>query len=80
MWKVGEQLLKELFKYFKEQKYNKVFVDVLEDNRTKLFYEYYGAHLIETVQIKIGGELLNESIYVWNDIDEVLEKLLNKSI
>lgn len=72
---IGKKLLKELFSYFKEAGYEKVFVDVLEDNRTKLFYEYYGANLIETVQIKIGNEVLNELIYEWNDIDEVLGKL-----
>lgn len=72
---IGKQLLKELFNHFKEEGYKQVFVDVLEDNRTRSFYEYYGAELIETVQIKMGDEVLNELIYIRNDIDYVLEKL-----
>lgn len=72
---IGKQLLKEVFKHFKDQGYEKVFVDVLEDNPTKLFYEYYGAELVETVKIKIGNKILNELIYKWNDVNEVLNKL-----
>ena len=50
---------------------------MLEDNKTCSFYEYYGAKLYDTVQIKIGGKILNERIYVWDDVDEVLTKLSN---
>lgn len=55
--------------------YEKIFVEVLEGNKTRFFYEYYGAKLVETVQIKIGGKVLNELIYEWNDVDEVLDKM-----
>lgn len=72
---IGKELFKALFEHFKKQKYDKVFVDVLEENKTSLFYEYYGARLIGTVQIKIGGKVLNELIYEWNDIDGVLDRL-----
>jgi len=74
---VGKALLKNLFLQIKEQGYQKVFVEVLEDNKTCSFYEYYGAKLYDTVQIKIGGKILNERIYVWDNVDEVLTKLSN---
>lgn len=55
--------------------YEKVFVEVLEDNKTRYFYEYYGAKLVNKVQIKIGGKVLNELIYEWNNVDKVIEKI-----
>lgn len=72
---VGKMLLKELFEYFKSAGYKKVFVEVLEENNTRLFYEYYGAILVDTIQINIAGKKLNESVYLWDSVDEVLEKL-----
>ncbi|QUW23624.1 GNAT family N-acetyltransferase [Sporosarcina sp. Marseille-Q4063] len=72
---IGKRLFKELFKHFKKMDYEKVFVEVLEDNKTRYFYEYYGAKLVKIVQIKIGGKILNELIYEWNNVDEVLDKI-----
>ena len=71
----GKKLLKELFKHFKQLGYEKIFVEVLEDNKARYFYEYYGARLVKTVQIKIGGKILNELIYEWNNIDDVIERV-----
>ncbi|MBN6206808.1 GNAT family N-acetyltransferase [Ralstonia pickettii] len=71
---IGKLLLTELFRYFKEQSYKKVFVEVLEENKTRHFYEYYGAVLVKKVEIKISGEVLNELIYVWNDVEGVYLK------
>lgn len=68
-------LLKELFEYFKKEGYRKVYVEVLEENKTRLFYEYYGAKLVDTIQINIGGVELKESMYRWDSVDEVLERL-----
>lgn len=72
---VGKMLLKELFNHYKEKGYEKIFVEVLEDNKTRYFYEHYGAKLVDTAQIKINGEILNELIYEWDDVDEVIWKL-----
>lgn len=72
---IGKMLLKELFNHYKEMAYEKIFVEVLEDNKTRYFYEHYGARLIDTAQIKINGEILNELIYEWDDVDEVIRKL-----
>jgi L-amino acid N-acyltransferase YncA len=72
---IGKQLLKELFTYFKQQGYEKVFVEVLAENKTRDFYEYYGAQYVNSIEIKIGGKIVEELIYVWNDIDKVKEKI-----
>ncbi|GAA0370312.1 GNAT family N-acetyltransferase [Alkalibacterium iburiense] len=72
---IGKMLIRELFTYFKEKGYEKVFVDVLEENKSRYFYEHYGAKHIKSVEIKIGDALLNEFIYEWNDLDCALEKL-----
>ncbi|MFJ8099634.1 GNAT family N-acetyltransferase [Lysinibacillus sp. NPDC096212] len=68
---IGKQLLKEVFAYFKQKGYEKVFVEVLAENKTRDFYEYYGAQYVNNVEIKIGGKIVEELIYVWNDIDGV---------
>lgn len=72
---IGKMLLKELFVHFKKLGYEKIFVEVLEDNHTRFFYEYYGAVLIDAVQLKFGGKVLNELIYEWNNLNEAMEKL-----
>ncbi|MDN4491929.1 GNAT family N-acetyltransferase [Ureibacillus aquaedulcis] len=72
---IGKELLKHMFLHFKSQGIERVFVDVLTENKTRHFYEYYGAKLYNTTQIKIGGKLLDELIYEWENVDAVLEKL-----
>ena len=72
---IGKQLLTEIFAYFKIKGYEKVFVEVLAENKTRNFYEYYGAQYVDNTEIKIGGKVLEELIYVWNDIDKVIEKI-----
>ncbi|WP_298827841.1 GNAT family N-acetyltransferase [uncultured Planococcus sp.] len=73
---IGKMLLKELFLHFKQLDYERIFVEVLEANETKYFYEYYGAELIKTVEIKIDGTLLKELVYEWKNIDALLEKII----
>lgn len=72
---IGKLLMKALFLQFKKLSYEKVFVEVLEYNKTRFFYEYYGAQLIDTVQLQFGEIVVNELIYEWTNIDEVLEML-----
>lgn len=72
---IGKQILKHIFLHFKSLGYQKIFVDVLADNKTRHFYEYYGAKLFNKTQINIGGKDLDELIYEWDNIGEVLEKL-----
>ena len=72
---IGKMLLKNLFAHFKQVGYSKIFVEVLEDNKTRYFYEYYGAKLVKEVQIQIGGKILNELVYEWDHLDDVMQKL-----
>lgn len=72
---IGKMLMKELFIYFTQNGYEKIFVEVLKDNKTRHFYEHYGAQLVKEVQIKIGGKVLDELIYEWESAEKVLEKL-----
>jgi ribosomal protein S18 acetylase RimI-like enzyme len=73
---VGKQLLKALFNQFEKLKVNKVFVEVLEENKTRFFYEYYGARLLRKNKISIAGTELALLIYEWDNPKEVLSKLV----
>ncbi|MFF2878885.1 GNAT family N-acetyltransferase [Gottfriedia sp. NPDC057991] len=72
---IGKQLMKQLFLQFQKWGYNRVFVEVLEDNKTRYFYEYYGAELMKSDKITFSGSELNLLIYQWKNINEVLAKL-----
>ena len=72
---IGKLLMKALFEHYKNQGYDKVYVDVLADNKTRYFYEYFGAKVVKNITIKIGGKILDETIYVWESVNDVLEKL-----
>ncbi|WP_042147794.1 GNAT family N-acetyltransferase [Paucisalibacillus sp. EB02] len=71
---LGKQLLKQLFFKFEELGYTRVFVEVLEDNKTRYFYEHCGASLLRTEKIIIAGVELNLLIYEWDDVNQVLFK------
>ena len=78
---IGKLLMKTLFEHYKNQSYDKVYVDVLADNNTRYFYEYLGAKFVRNIKIKIGGKILDESTYVWESVNDVLEKLeINASL
>lgn len=72
---IGKLLMKTLFEHYKNQGYDKIYVDVLADNNTRYFYEYLGAKFFKKINIKIGGKILDEATYVWESINDVLEKL-----
>lgn len=73
---IGKLLMAKLFLHFKQWGYKNVFVEVLEENKTRYFYEYYGAKAIKSVEIKMAGTVLKELIYEWDQIDAVLQKLI----
>ncbi|MEH7400313.1 GNAT family N-acetyltransferase [Gottfriedia acidiceleris] len=72
---VGKQLMKQLFLQFQKWGYNRVFVEVLEDNKTRYFYEYYGAELLKTDKITFSGTELKLLTYEWRNVNQVLAKL-----
>ncbi|TFD99477.1 GNAT family N-acetyltransferase [Jeotgalibacillus salarius] len=69
---IGKQLMKRLFKQFEKLGYNRVFVEVLKDNKTQFFYEHYGAILIKAEVIKMAGAELELFIYEWEDVRSVV--------
>ena len=66
---IGQKLVEKMFAHFKNQGYQKVFVEVLEDNQSRFFYEKMGAEHDQTTTIAIQGEELNLSIYVWGNLN-----------
>lgn len=60
---IGKQLLKGIFHYFHQKIYQTIFVEILAENKTRYFYEYYGAELIKSLEITIGGKVLEELVY-----------------
>ncbi|MCS0788431.1 GNAT family N-acetyltransferase [Cytobacillus pseudoceanisediminis] len=71
---VGKGLLKQVFLQFEELGFNRIFVEVLEDNKSRYFYEYFGAELYKTKKIAIAGAELDLFIYEWNNMKDVLSK------
>lgn len=69
---IGRQLMKRLFQQFEELNYNKVFVEVLDDNKTRFFYEYFGAELLKKEKVKVAGVELALLIYQWDNLKEVV--------
>ncbi|MCM3005162.1 GNAT family N-acetyltransferase [Priestia koreensis] len=68
---IGKKLLKELLQQCQRVGFHQVFVEVLEDNHTRYFYEHYGAQLIKTETITIGGKELSLLIYEWPNVNDV---------
>lgn len=71
---VGKKLLNQIMIDFLEQGYQKIYVDVLAANKTRQFYQYYGAEYVKTVQLNIAGKILDEEIYVWNNVEKVIQQ------
>lgn len=69
---IGKKLIKELFFKFEELGLKTIFVEVLEDNESRYFYEAFGAELLKTEKIKMARTELNLLVYVWMDISTVL--------
>ncbi len=72
--RVGKKLLNQIMNVFLEQGYQKIYVEVLAENKTRQFYQYYGAEYVKTVQLNIAGKILNEEIYVWNNVEKVIQQ------
>lgn len=70
--RIGKKLVQHLFSKFDELGYKTIFVEVLEDNKSRYFYESLGAEWLKTENIKIAGTELNLLVYMWKDITPVL--------
>jgi ribosomal protein S18 acetylase RimI-like enzyme len=65
---IGKKLAQQLFSKLGELGYKTIFVEVLEDNKSRFFYESLGAEWHRTEKIKIAGVELNLLVYEWKDI------------
>jgi ribosomal protein S18 acetylase RimI-like enzyme len=68
---IGKKLVQQLFSKFDELGYTTIFVEVLEDNQSRFFYESLRAEWLRTEKIKIAGAELNLLVYEWEDIRKV---------
>lgn len=65
---IGKLLMQPVVGDLVEAEINSMIVLVLEDNPSKYFYEKLGARKIDTLTLKIAGELIKESVYGWDDL------------
>lgn len=65
---IGRLLVKEVTKAIKNLGYQSMIIFVLKDNPAKHFYEILGGKPIDEVEISIGGKLLKEIVYAWDDL------------
>jgi L-amino acid N-acyltransferase YncA len=69
---VGKRLTKALVKRLVEDELYSMLVWVLADNPSRGFYEALGGRYVSTKPIEIGGVILNEVSYGWEDIRVML--------
>lgn len=69
---IGKGLMKQLFLQFKKLGYKTIFVEVLEDNKSRFFYESMGANLFKSKKMNIGGKELNLLVYQLNSLNSIL--------
>ena len=69
---VGKRLTKALVERLVEDELYSMLVWVLADNPSRGFYEALGGHYVLTKPIEIGGVMLDEVSYGWDDIRVLL--------
>ncbi|MEH7236803.1 GNAT family N-acetyltransferase [Bacillus sp. JJ1562] len=65
---LGKKLVVPVVNQLLDKKINTMLVLVLEENKSCLFYEALGARKLDTVEVEIGGRILKEAVYGWEDI------------
>jgi len=65
---IGNRLVRSLFSTLNNKKFQSIFVEVLEANSSKDFYEKLGAEYVRSEKINIAGAPLTLLVYVWEDI------------
>lgn len=71
---LGSMLLHAFAEKMKTEGYSSILVWVLTENPSNQFYLDYGAKQIEKEETTIGSGTYQETAYVWEDIDQLLEK------
>lgn len=68
----GKQLLCNVAKELKDEGFHSMLVWVLNGNPADQFYLHFNPSLVTEKEISIGGEMLLETAYGWNEIDDIL--------
>jgi GNAT superfamily N-acetyltransferase len=72
---LGKSLIKPLLKHIKDLNCNTLLVWVLEDNKSRYFYEVLGGEVVGRKKLEVSGEKLNELAYGWSDISKLLKEI-----
>lgn len=68
----GKLLFEAIVKGIHALGFPSMIIFVLEDNPAKNFYKAIGGKLLDRVEIEIGGKILYELVFAWDDINEIL--------
>ena len=68
---IGAGLLRAMANALLERNFKSMAVWVLEQNRSRSFYEKAGARMVTSKVIEIGGAKLMEVAYAWADLGEL---------
>ncbi|MFE4523726.1 GNAT family N-acetyltransferase [Cytobacillus firmus] len=69
---IGKSLIKPVIKELERAGMYNMLVFVLEENNSRLFYEAIGGKIIDEVEVEIAGKTLNELVYGWDNIKNIL--------
>lgn len=73
---IGSKMIKRLVESLIKQSHQKMIVQVLAENSAKNFYEKTGAKYLGSSKISITKKDLEESIYGWNNIKQLVNNHL----
>ncbi len=73
--KLGRLLMTATVNYLLNCGQSSMYVWVLSDNNSKLFYERLGGQLFEEKTVEIGGQQLKEIAYGWTDLNKLVTTL-----
>lgn len=65
---IGRALFQQVVQYLKGQQMSSLFLYVLKQNIACQFYEKLGAQLVAEEETEIGGAILTEFMYAWDNI------------
>lgn len=68
---IGRKLVNEVANYMINMGINSMVVSVLEENSACKFYEALQAEKMDTVEVDIGGKLLKEAVYRWDNLRKI---------
>lgn len=63
---IGTKLIKETFKFLKQEKYKKIIIRCLDGNLSFKFYEILGGKKIDSEIHDVGGKTVIENVYEFN--------------